>query len=81
MAASSICQTCEVGICFHSRVKSLTRVIRLYHAARLRWNSIERRRGPLEDALVDDITQWSMWNYATGKSFYLWYSLVLTYLV
>ncbi|KAI0359128.1 hypothetical protein OH77DRAFT_1473765 [Trametes cingulata] len=40
---------------------------RLYHAARLRWNSIERRRGPLEDLLVDDVTQWSMWNYATVR--------------
>ncbi|KAI0724287.1 hypothetical protein C8T65DRAFT_714470 [Cerioporus squamosus] len=40
---------------------------RLYHAARLRWNSIERRRGPLEDSLVDDVTQWSMWNYRTVR--------------
>ncbi|KAI9066676.1 hypothetical protein FKP32DRAFT_1589371 [Trametes sanguinea] len=40
---------------------------RLYHAARLRWNSIERKRGPLEDLLVDDVTQWSMWNYATVR--------------
>ncbi|KAI0828367.1 hypothetical protein BC628DRAFT_1417934 [Trametes gibbosa] len=40
---------------------------RLYHAARLRWNSIERRRGPLEDLLVDDVTEWSMWNYATVR--------------
>ncbi|KAH9921997.1 uncharacterized protein BXZ73DRAFT_91690 [Epithele typhae] len=41
---------------------------RLYHAARLRWNSIERRRGMLEDSLIDDVTQWSMWHYATGMS-------------
>ncbi|KAI0651592.1 hypothetical protein C8Q79DRAFT_934115 [Trametes meyenii] len=41
---------------------------RLYHAARLRWNSIERRRGPLEDLLIDDVTQWSMWTFATGES-------------
>ncbi len=41
-------------------------VYRLYHAARLRWNSIERRRGPLEDSLIDDVTQWSMWSFATG---------------
>ncbi|RPD81724.1 hypothetical protein L226DRAFT_527984 [Lentinus tigrinus ALCF2SS1-7] len=40
---------------------------RLYHAARLRWNSIERRRGPLEDSLVDDVTQWAMWNYRTVR--------------
>ncbi|KAI0336090.1 hypothetical protein GY45DRAFT_1316150 [Cubamyces sp. BRFM 1775] len=40
---------------------------RLYHAARLRWNSIERRRGSLENLLVDDVTQWSMWNYATVR--------------
>ncbi|KAM5538277.1 hypothetical protein V8D89_008164 [Ganoderma adspersum] len=40
---------------------------RLYHAARLRWNSIERRRGPLEDSLIDDITQWSMWSFATVR--------------
>ncbi|TFK57485.1 hypothetical protein OE88DRAFT_1651225 [Heliocybe sulcata] len=37
---------------------------RLYHSARLRWNSIERRRGPLEDALIDDVLQWAMWHYA-----------------
>ncbi|KAI1797633.1 hypothetical protein LXA43DRAFT_1126323 [Ganoderma leucocontextum] len=40
---------------------------RLYHAARLRWNSIERRRGPLEDRLIDDVTQWSMWTFATVR--------------
>ncbi|KAL1951774.1 hypothetical protein VTO73DRAFT_923 [Trametes versicolor] len=40
---------------------------RLYHAARLRWNSIERRRSPLEDQLVDDVTQWSMWTFATVR--------------
>ncbi|KAI0768547.1 hypothetical protein BD413DRAFT_614418 [Trametes elegans] len=40
---------------------------RLYHAARLRWNSIERKRGRLEDLLIDDVTQWSMWNYATVR--------------
>ncbi|KAA1468544.1 hypothetical protein DENSPDRAFT_833875 [Dentipellis sp. KUC8613] len=40
---------------------------RLYHAARLRWNSIERRRGPLEDNLVDDVAEWSMWQYATVR--------------
>ncbi|KDQ54765.1 hypothetical protein JAAARDRAFT_71570 [Jaapia argillacea MUCL 33604] len=38
---------------------------RLYHSARLRWNSIERRRGRVEDDLIDDLVQWAMWNYAT----------------
>ncbi|KAJ3917772.1 hypothetical protein F5877DRAFT_79643 [Lentinula edodes] len=37
---------------------------RFYHSARLRWNSIDRLRGPLEDSLIDDVTQWSMWHYA-----------------
>ncbi|KAF9073805.1 armadillo-type protein [Rhodocollybia butyracea] len=37
---------------------------RFYHSARLRWNSIDRVRGPLEDSLIDDVTQWSMWHYA-----------------
>ncbi|KAJ3811833.1 hypothetical protein F5876DRAFT_38753 [Lentinula aff. lateritia] len=37
---------------------------RFYHSARLRWNSINRLRGPLEDSLIDDVTQWSMWHYA-----------------
>ncbi|TBU39582.1 hypothetical protein BD309DRAFT_1022044 [Dichomitus squalens] len=40
---------------------------RLYNAARLRWNSIERRRGPLEDSLIDDVTQWSMWSFITVR--------------
>ncbi|KAI0322289.1 hypothetical protein OF83DRAFT_1094493 [Amylostereum chailletii] len=40
---------------------------RLYNAARLRWNSIERKRGPLEDLLVDDVAEWAMWNYATVR--------------
>ncbi|KAJ3973169.1 hypothetical protein EV361DRAFT_980091 [Lentinula raphanica] len=37
---------------------------RFYHSARLRWNSLDRLRGPLEDSLIDDVTQWCMWNYA-----------------
>ncbi|KAI0274846.1 hypothetical protein BC834DRAFT_814888 [Gloeopeniophorella convolvens] len=41
---------------------------RLYHAARLRWNSIERKRTESEDQLVDDVTEWSLWHYATGQS-------------
>jgi proteasome activator subunit 4 len=42
---------------------------RLYHSARLRWNSIDRRRTPLEEQLVDDLVEWSMWHYATGSCF------------
>lgn len=38
-----------------------------YQSARLRWNSMERLRGPLEDSLVDDLVEWSMWHYATSK--------------
>ncbi|KAG6832246.1 hypothetical protein H0H92_004211 [Tricholoma furcatifolium] len=37
---------------------------RCYHSARLHWNSIERRRGPVEDALIDDVVEWSIWHYA-----------------
>ncbi|THH19718.1 hypothetical protein EW146_g1513 [Bondarzewia mesenterica] len=40
---------------------------RLYHAARLRWNSIERRRGPVEDHLIDDVSEWAMWQYSTVR--------------
>lgn len=36
---------------------------RLYHATRLRWNSNERARGPLEDNLIDDVVEWCMWHY------------------
>ncbi len=39
---------------------------RLYHAARLRWNSIERRRTPDDDKLIDDVSEWALWHYATG---------------
>ncbi|KAJ7130046.1 hypothetical protein C8R43DRAFT_1025561 [Mycena crocata] len=41
---------------------------RFYHSARLRWNSIERLRGPLEDLLIDDLVHWSLWNYPTIRS-------------
>lgn len=34
-----------------------------YHSARLNWNSIERRRGPLEDNLIEDVVEWSLWHY------------------
>ncbi|KAH9487110.1 Proteasome activator complex subunit 4 [Psilocybe cubensis] len=36
---------------------------RFYNAARLHWNSIERKRGPVEDNLIDDLVEWSMWHY------------------
>ncbi|KAJ7630634.1 hypothetical protein FB45DRAFT_1027837 [Roridomyces roridus] len=42
---------------------------RFYHSARLRWNSLERLRGPLEDLLIDDLVEWSLWNYATIRSY------------
>ncbi|KAG8927366.1 hypothetical protein FRC02_008249 [Tulasnella sp. 418] len=41
---------------------------RLYHAARLHWNSLERYKGPLEDAIIDDMMEWSMWHYATVRA-------------
>ncbi|KAJ8514936.1 hypothetical protein ONZ45_g7571 [Pleurotus djamor] len=41
------------------------RKARYYNSARLRWNTIERLRGPLEDKLIDDVTDWCMWQYAT----------------
>ncbi len=37
---------------------------RYQHSARLRWNSLERLRGPLEDNLIDDLVEWSVWHYA-----------------
>ncbi|KAF8887958.1 hypothetical protein CPB84DRAFT_1816581 [Gymnopilus junonius] len=36
---------------------------RFYNAARLHWNSIERKRGLIEDSLIDDLAEWSMWHY------------------
>ncbi|KAK2462050.1 hypothetical protein APHAL10511_006513 [Amanita phalloides] len=36
---------------------------RFYHSARLHWNSIERQRGPLEDDLIEDVVEWSLWQY------------------
>ncbi|KAF7339921.1 Membrane protein [Mycena venus] len=42
---------------------------RYFHSARLRWNSIERLRGPLQDLLIDDIIEWSLWNYAGIRSY------------
>ncbi|KZP32253.1 hypothetical protein FIBSPDRAFT_907345 [Athelia psychrophila] len=40
---------------------------RYYNAARLRWNSMERLRGPIENSLIDDVVEWSMWHYATSR--------------
>ncbi|KAK0456353.1 hypothetical protein EV421DRAFT_1699087 [Armillaria borealis] len=40
------------------------RKARYQHSARLRWNSLERLRGPLEDSLIDDLVEWSVWHYA-----------------
>lgn len=37
---------------------------RYFHSGRLRWNSLERLRGPLEDSLIDDLVEWSVWHYA-----------------
>lgn len=34
-----------------------------YNSARLHWNSIERKRGPIEDSLIDDLVEWSIWHY------------------
>ncbi|KAF8203239.1 hypothetical protein BJ912DRAFT_842338 [Pholiota molesta] len=36
---------------------------RFYNSARLHWNSIERKRGSIEDNLIDDLVEWSMWHY------------------
>jgi proteasome activator subunit 4 len=36
---------------------------RYYASVRLRWNAIERCRGPLEDNLIDDLVEWSVWHY------------------
>lgn len=29
---------------------------------------MERKRGPLEDNLIDEVVQWCLWNYATGTT-------------
>jgi hypothetical protein len=28
---------------------------------------MERLRGPVEDHLIDDLVEWSMWHYATSE--------------
>ncbi|KAM6497955.1 hypothetical protein JOM56_005903 [Amanita muscaria] len=53
---------------FYANQKVWTRAVfvrraRLYHSARLHWNSIERRRGALEGDLIDDVVEWSLWQY------------------
>lgn len=40
---------------------------RYYNTARLRWNCIERKRGEIEDQLIDDLVEWSMWQYAVVR--------------
>ena len=40
---------------------------RYYNAARLRWNCIERKRGEIEDQLIDDLVEWSIWHYAVVR--------------
>jgi len=40
---------------------------RFYHSSRLYWNSIERARGPLENSLLDDVVEWSMWHYPSVR--------------
>lgn len=40
---------------------------RFYHSSRLFWNSIERARGPLENSLLDDVVEWSMWHYPSVR--------------
>ncbi|KAG1867785.1 hypothetical protein DFJ58DRAFT_859984 [Suillus subalutaceus] len=43
---------------------------RFYHSSRLFWNSIERARGPLENSLLDDVVEWSMWHYPSVTPVY-----------
>lgn len=45
----------------------LIRRARFYHSCRLLWNSIERARGPLENSLLDDVVEWSMWHYPSVR--------------
>lgn len=42
----------------------LVRRARYYHSVRLHWNSMDRIRTPLDDSLIDDLVEWSMWHYA-----------------
>lgn len=54
---------------------------RFYNAARLRWNSIERKRGPVEDSLIDDIVEWSMWHYSSVRQYVLLYAPIHDHLL
>ena len=40
---------------------------RLYHAARLRWNSIDRYRGAIHDILIDELVEWAVYPYSSGE--------------
>jgi hypothetical protein len=40
----------------------------LYHSARLRWNSIDRLRSHLQDALIDEVAEWCVTNDELGPS-------------
>jgi hypothetical protein len=69
MAQSGLCTARTVSAqedLIHFSIRDLSPK-RLYHAARLRWNSIERRRTPADDQLIDDVTEWALWQYATGE--------------
>lgn len=54
-------------------------MFRLYHSARLHWNSLERARGEIEDALIDDTTEWAMWHYAIIRQ-YVYPTILLTHI-
>jgi hypothetical protein len=57
------------GLCypFVKLISSIDWQTRYYNAARLRWNCIERKRGEIEDQLIDDLVEWSMWHYAVVR--------------
>lgn len=40
-----------------------------YNSARLHWNSIEKKRGPIEDKLIDDLVEWSIWHYPAVRQY------------
>ncbi|KAH7914507.1 hypothetical protein BJ138DRAFT_1143879 [Hygrophoropsis aurantiaca] len=45
----------------------IVRRARFYHSSRLHWNSIERARGELENTLLDDVVEWTMWHYPSVR--------------
>ena len=59
-------------MCLLKRSSLITFFFRMYHSARLRWNSIERRRGDKEDKLIDNLIEWSMWHYAISEFRTFW---------